>query len=111
MYRSLGRLFLQIDKKQCIMELNENKKTLLEESKKYEDLRTTYQQKQEHFKSQLDDISKKKWALDNIYSTGFVIFVESKIGNLKKNGHQIWYFEIFGLKHCLNSIFKNVGNS
>ena len=42
MYRSLGRLFLQIKKEQCLTELGENKKTLEDESKKYEDLRTTY---------------------------------------------------------------------
>ena len=39
MFRSLGRLFLQINKDQCLVELNENKKTLDEESKRYEELR------------------------------------------------------------------------
>ena len=63
MFRSLGRLFLQLNKAQVLTELNENKKTLEEESKKYEDLRTTYQQKQEHFKTQLDDLSIKKWGI------------------------------------------------
>ena len=60
MYRSLGRLFLMINKENCVSELNENRKTLEEEAKKYEDLTTTYKTKQEHFKQQLDDISSSK---------------------------------------------------